>query len=44
MDRKLLHDAVDRRSEQLKPGSLLRLDQILRQCGGLPLGFDQFAG
>ena len=43
MDRKLLHDAVDGRDEQLKFGSLLRLDKVLRQSCGLPLGLDQFA-
>jgi hypothetical protein len=48
MDRKLLHDAVDGRDEhvdgrdeQLKLGSLLRLDKVLRQSYGLPLGLDQ---
>ena len=43
VDRKLLHDTVDGRDEQLKLGSLFRFNQILRQSCGLPLGLDQFA-
>ena len=38
MDRELLHDAVDRRGQQLQLGALLGLDQVLRQAGRLLFG------
>src|SRR5262249_18687116 len=42
MDRKLLHNTVDRRDEILQSRALLGLDDILRQPGGLLLSLGQF--
>ena len=40
----LLHHAVDRRGEQLKPGLLFSLDQILRESACLLLGLGEVVG
>ena len=44
VDRELLHHAVDRSGQVLKPGPLLGLDQVLGQPVRLLLGLGQFVG
>ncbi len=44
MDRELLHHAVDRRRQQLKPGLLLGLDQLLGEADRLLLGLGELVG
>ena len=42
VDGELLHRPVDRRGQELQAGLARRLDQILREPGGLGLGLDEF--
>ena len=44
MDRELLHHAIDRSGQLLKPGPLLGLDQVLRQSARLLFGLGEFIG
>ena len=43
VDGELLHDAVDRRGQQLQLGPLLGLDQVLDQTRHLAIGLGEFA-
>jgi hypothetical protein len=44
VDRELLHHAVDGSGQQLKPGPLLGLDQVLGQAVRLLLGLGEVVG